>query len=33
MVAGHSYGEVTALHVAGAMDTKTFFQVSRKRGS
>ncbi len=31
-VAGHSFGEVTALHAAGALDRKAFFSVARKRG-
>ena len=31
-VAGHSYGEVTALHAAGALDTRGFFAVSKERG-
>jgi malonyl CoA-acyl carrier protein transacylase len=31
-VAGHSFGEVTALHSAGALDRKAFFSVARKRG-
>ncbi len=30
--AGHSFGEVTALHAAGAIDAKTMLQVARKRG-
>ena len=29
---GHSYGEVTALHAAGAFDAMTMLQVARKRG-
>jgi malonyl CoA-acyl carrier protein transacylase len=31
-VAGHSYGELTALHVAGAFDRSTLLQLARKRG-
>ena len=32
-VAGHSYGEVTALYAAGALtDTESFLKVSRRRG-
>jgi hypothetical protein len=31
-VGGHSFGEVTALHTAGALDRKAFFSVARKRG-
>lgn len=29
---GHSFGEITALHAAGAMDERSFLQVARKRG-
>ena len=32
-VAGHSYGEVTALYAAGAMNTEDFLHVSRTRGT
>ena len=32
VVAGHSFGEVTALHTAGVLDRKAFFAVARKRG-
>ncbi|MFO7634431.1 MAG: beta-ketoacyl synthase N-terminal-like domain-containing protein, partial [Caldilinea sp.] len=31
-VGGHSFGEVTALYAAGALDRKAFFSVARKRG-
>ena len=31
-VAGHSYGEVTALHAAGVIDAETMLLVARKRG-
>ncbi len=31
-VGGHSFGEVTALHAAGALDRKAFFSIARKRG-
>ncbi len=31
-VGGHSFGEVTALHAAGTLDRKSFFNVARKRG-
>ena len=31
-VAGHSYGEVAALHAAGVFDAREMLQVSRKRG-
>jgi polyketide-type polyunsaturated fatty acid synthase PfaA len=31
-VAGHSFGEVTALHAAGALDQATFLRVARLRG-
>ncbi|MFN9937833.1 MAG: ACP S-malonyltransferase, partial [bacterium] len=31
-VAGHSYGELTALHAAGALDSQGFLSASRKRG-
>ena len=31
-VAGHSYGEVTALHAAGVFDAATMLRVARKRG-
>jgi acyl transferase domain-containing protein len=31
-VAGHSFGELTALHVAGAMDAPTFLRAARARG-
>ncbi|MFB6264180.1 MAG: beta-ketoacyl synthase N-terminal-like domain-containing protein, partial [Bradymonadaceae bacterium] len=30
--AGHSYGEVVALHAAGAMDERAMLEVSRRRG-
>jgi polyketide-type polyunsaturated fatty acid synthase PfaA len=30
--AGHSYGEITALHAAGALSTENFYAASRKRG-
>ena len=33
MTTGHSYGEITALHVAGVIDTKTFLEISRKEES
>ncbi len=32
LVAGHSYGELVALAVAGAFDTSTLFALSRRRG-
>ena len=32
-VGGHSYGELTALHAAGALDTKAFFAASAERGA
>ncbi|MCP4211128.1 MAG: SDR family NAD(P)-dependent oxidoreductase [Halieaceae bacterium] len=32
VVAGHSFGEVTALHCAGVFDRKVFLAVARKRG-
>ena len=31
-VAGHSYGEVTALHAAGCYDAETMVRIARKRG-
>lgn len=31
-VAGHSYGELTALHCAGVIDRKAFFELSEERG-
>ncbi len=31
-VAGHSFGEVSALHEAGAIDAQTLVKVARKRG-
>jgi acyl transferase domain-containing protein/NADP-dependent 3-hydroxy acid dehydrogenase YdfG len=31
-VAGHSFGELTALHAAGAFDAGTLFKLARKRG-
>lgn len=31
-VAGHSFGEVTALHAAGAIDEATLLRVARRRG-
>jgi acyl transferase domain-containing protein/NADP-dependent 3-hydroxy acid dehydrogenase YdfG len=31
-VAGHSFGELTALHAAGAYDAGTLFRLARKRG-
>ncbi|MFT5434634.1 MAG: polyketide-type polyunsaturated fatty acid synthase PfaA, partial [Myxococcota bacterium] len=31
-VGGHSYGEVTALHAAGAMDEATLLKIARRRG-
>ncbi len=31
-VAGHSYGELTALHAAGVMSRRTLFELSRARG-
>jgi acyl transferase domain-containing protein len=31
-VAGHSYGEVTALHAAGAYDDATMLRIARRRG-
>ncbi|HEU5315846.1 MAG TPA: beta-ketoacyl synthase N-terminal-like domain-containing protein, partial [Chloroflexota bacterium] len=33
MVAGHSFGELTALWAAGALDDDTFFQLARARGA
>ncbi|MBM74320.1 MAG: hypothetical protein CMK59_02870, partial [Proteobacteria bacterium] len=33
MVGGHSYGEITALHVADVVNTETFFNLSKKRGA
>ncbi|MFN8470356.1 MAG: beta-ketoacyl synthase N-terminal-like domain-containing protein, partial [Caldilineaceae bacterium] len=32
MTGGHSFGEVTALYAAGALDKKAFLHVARKRG-
>ena len=32
MVAGHSFGELTALHAAGAMDEASFLRAARVRG-
>ena len=32
MTGGHSFGEVTALYAAGALDQKAFLHVARKRG-
>jgi acyl transferase domain-containing protein/NAD(P)-dependent dehydrogenase (short-subunit alcohol dehydrogenase family) len=32
MVAGHSFGEVTALHAAGTLRSEDFLRVSRERG-
>jgi polyketide-type polyunsaturated fatty acid synthase PfaA len=32
-VAGHSYGELTALHCAGALSEQAFFAVSQERGA
>jgi malonyl CoA-acyl carrier protein transacylase len=32
MVAGHSFGEETALYYAGCYDLETFLKISRKRG-
>ena len=32
-VAGHSFGEVTALHAAGVLDTEAFLHVARSRGA
>ena len=32
-VAGHSYGELTALHAAGAMSEAAFLEVSKTRGA
>lgn len=32
MVAGHSYGELVALHAAGCFDADTLFRLSRERG-
>ena len=31
-VGGHSFGEVTALHAAGALDARTMLAVARRRG-
>ena len=31
-VGGHSFGELTALHAAGAFDADTLFKLARKRG-
>jgi acyl transferase domain-containing protein/NADP-dependent 3-hydroxy acid dehydrogenase YdfG len=31
-VAGHSFGELTALHAAGALDADTLLQLARRRG-
>jgi malonyl CoA-acyl carrier protein transacylase len=31
-VAGHSFGELTALHVAGAFDSETLLRTARRRG-
>jgi malonyl CoA-acyl carrier protein transacylase len=31
-LAGHSFGEVTALHAAGALDIDSFLRVARRRG-
>src|SRR6185295_3937760 len=31
-VAGHSFGEVAALHAAGTLDEATLLRVSRRRG-
>ena len=33
MSAGHSYGEISALHAAGAMDEATFLAASQARGA
>ncbi len=32
VLGGHSFGEVTALYAAGALDQKSFLHVARKRG-
>ncbi|MCR9166187.1 MAG: acyltransferase domain-containing protein, partial [bacterium] len=32
-VAGHSFGEVTALHAAGVLDTESFLRVAQTRGA
>ncbi len=32
LLAGHSYGELVALHLAGAYDEETLFAISHKRG-
>jgi len=32
MIAGHSFGELTALWAAGVMDDKTFYQLAKARG-
>ncbi len=32
MFGGHSFGEVTALHAAGAIDSKAMLETARKRG-
>ncbi len=32
-VAGHSFGEVTALHAAGVIDTEAFLRVAQTRGA
>ena len=32
MFGGHSFGEVTALHAAGAIDSKSMLETARKRG-
>lgn len=31
-VAGHSFGEITALHAAGAFDEETLIKIARRRG-
>jgi acyl transferase domain-containing protein len=33
VVGGHSFGELTALHAAGAIDDRSFLQLSRLRGA